>query len=560
MTLPSLYLLLAVGTLVALVSVGAARLAAKAGMPVLLAYLGVGVLLGEGGLGLPFDDAALAQSLGLAALAVILVDGGLSTRLSDVRRVLGPASALATVGVFVSVGLTAVAAHYLVGLNWQLSLLLGAIVSSTDAAAVFSVLRSVPLPRRLSNLLEAESGLNDAPTFILVLAFSAVSLDAVSPPAMLAQMAYQLAAGAVVGGTIGVAGVWLMKRLTLPTSGLYPIATVACGVLAFAAAGLAQSSGFIAAYLAGLVLGNSGLPHRRATQSVAEGLGWIAQIGLFVMLGLLVSPAELPGAVLPALAVGAALLLVARPISVLVTLTPFRVPLREQAFLSWAGLRGAVPIVLATIPIVAATPGAQRVFNIVFVLVVVFTAIQAPPLPWLSRRLRLGPRPPGAELRVEVAPLDTMDADLVHLTVGPRSRLRGVYLAELRLPPPAAVMLVVNARSTLVPSPETRLRAGDELLVLTTPTVRDETERRLRAVDRAGRLARWHGDHGDQEPARTTTRRPRWRSNESPCPASESATASPPATAPGSASSAGLTAAATSPSTDVTTPRQSTPA
>ncbi len=357
MTLPSLYLLLAAGTLVALVSVGAAKIAAKAGMPVLLAYLGVGLLLGEGGLGLPFDDAALAQALGLAALAVILVEGGLTTRLSDVRRVSRPACALATLGVFISVAVTAAAAHYLLGLQWQLALLLGAIVSSTDAAAVFSVLRAVPLPRRLSNLLEAESGLNDAPTFILVLAFSATSLTTLSPGGMLAQMSYQLVVGALAGVGVGMAAVWLLRRLTLPTSGLYPIATFACGVLAFAGSGLLQASGFIAAYLAGLVLGNAGLPHRRATESLAEGLGWIAQIGLFVMLGLLVSPADLPAAIVPALVVGAALLLIARPVSVLLTLLPFRIPLREQVFLSWAGLRGAVPIVLATVPVVAGTPG-----------------------------------------------------------------------------------------------------------------------------------------------------------------------------------------------------------
>lgn len=503
MTLNELYLLLAVGTGVILVSVGAARLATRLGMPVLLAYLGVGLLLGQDGVGLPFDDAALAQALGLAALAVILVEGGLTTKLSDVRRVSAPVTVLATVGVFVSVAVTAVTARLLLDVDWQLALLLGAVVSSTDAAAVFSVLRSVPLPKRLTALLEAESGFNDAPTFILVLTFSTVTLDGLRPLPLLGAMTFQLIAGGAIGVAVGAIGVWLLRRLTLPTSGLYPIATVACGVLAFAAAGLTGTSGFMAAYLAGLVLGNAGLPHRRATRSVAEGLGWIAQIGLFVMLGLLATPTELPATIVPALVVGTALLLVARPASVLVSLTPFRVPLREQVFLSWAGLRGAVPIVLATIPVVAGTAGSEQVFNVVFVLVVVFTVIQAPTLPWLARRLGLTVRDVGSDLQIELAPLDSMDADLIHVTVEPGSRLQGVYVPELRLPRPAATTLVVRNGDTFVPDQYTRLRANDQLVVFATPEVRNATERRLRAVARAGRLAHWFGETGQDSAPRS---------------------------------------------------------
>lgn len=501
MNLTGLYLALAVGTGVILVSVAAARLATRLGMPVLLAYLAVGLLLGQDGLGLSFDDAALAQALGLAALAVILVEGGLTTAVSDVRPVLAPATVLATLGVLVSVGVTAAAAHLLLDIGWQTALLLGAIVSSTDAAAVFSVLRAVPLPKRLTSLVEAESGLNDAPTFILVLTFSAATLDAVEPLPTLAAMIFQLVAGGALGLLIGATGVWLLRRITLPTSGLYPIAIVACGVLAYAVAGLTQTSGFLAAYLAGLVLGNAGLPHRRATRSVAEGLGWIAQIGLFVMLGLLVTPSELASSVLPAVVVGAALLLLARPVSVLLSLIPFRVPLREQAFLSWAGLRGAVPIVLATIPVVTGAPGSGQVFNIVFLLVVVFTIIQAPALPWLARKLRIADHDVGPDLQVELAPLDAMDADLICVTVQPGSRLRGVYLSELRLPPPAAVTLVVRGPDTFVPDEHTRLRVGDQAVVFTTPRVREATERRLRAVARAGRLASWFGETGHPDPA-----------------------------------------------------------
>jgi len=227
------------------------------------------------------------------------------------------------------------------------------------------------------------------------------------------------------------------------------------------------------------------------------------------MLGLLASPHELPASVLPALAVGVVLLLLARPLSVLVSLTPFRVPLRQQFFLSWAGLRGAVPIVLATIPIVAGVPGSHTLLNLVFVLVVVFTAVQTPVLPWLARRLRLVPAHAGHELQVEIAPLDTVDADLIQLTVEPGSRLHGVEIFELRLPEPSAVTLVVRDGVAFVPDPATRLRTADQILVVTTRATREPTERRLRAVARAGKLARWFGETGHPEgPADARRRRP----------------------------------------------------
>ncbi len=497
MSLTELYLVLLAGGTVMLLSVAAARLADQAGLPVLLAFLGVGLLLGEDGLGLRFDDVAAAQAIGTAALAVILVDGGLSTRLSVVRPVLFPAAVLATLGVGVSVGVTAVAARFLLGTSWQLALLLGAIVSSTDAAAVFSILRAIALPRRLTGLLEAESGFNDAPTVILVMVLSVSSLKATSPLHLAGELVYELAGGALAGLAVGAAGAWLLRRLSLPASGLYPIATLCCGILAFAAAGAAHASGFLAAYLAGLLLGNAGLPHRRATRSVAEGLGWLAQISVFVMLGLLATPHQLPASIIPALALGLVMLLLARPLSVLVSLTPFRVPWREQVFLSWAGLRGAVPIVLATIPVVNGVPGSEGLLNLVFVLVVVFTALQGPALPKLARWLRLTPAHAGRDLQVDVAPLDTIAADLLQFTIEAGSRLHGVEIFELALPPLSVVTLIVRDGQTMVPQPNTRLRTGDQLLVVSTSTSRDATERRLRAVARTGRLAAWRGDSGE---------------------------------------------------------------
>ncbi|WP_246090820.1 potassium/proton antiporter, partial [Nonomuraea deserti] len=437
---------------------------------------------------------------GTSALAIILIEGGLSTRWTDLRRLVLPSALLATAGVAVSVLVTAAGAHFLLGMDWQLALLLGAIVSSTDAAAVFSVLRSLPLPRRAAGLVEAESGFNDAPTVILVLVFSAAAADLPGPAAVAGQVTYQLVAGAVIGLLIGWAGTAALRYVALPATGLYPLATLGLGVIAFAAAGGAGASGFMAAYLAGIVLGNAVLPHRAATRSFAEGVGWLAQIGLFVMLGLLVDPSELGGAVLPAIVVGLVLLLVARPVSVVACLLFFRSGWREQAFISWAGLRGAVPIVLATFPIVAAVPGSQQLLNIVFVLVALFVLVQGPVLPAVARLLGITQPGQTREVTIEAAPLDVLGADLLTLTIPPGSRLHGVEIFELRLPAPSNVVLIIRDGDTIVPEPVTLLREGDDVLIVTTSAARVQVERRLRAVARRGRLAHWYGERGDTDP------------------------------------------------------------
>ncbi|MER7618680.1 potassium/proton antiporter, partial [Nonomuraea wenchangensis] len=501
MSLHQLYAVLLAGGLVLLASIAAARTATKLGLPGLLLFLALGVLLGEDVLGIDFDDAQLAQLLGTTALAIILVEGGLSTRWSDIRRLMLPSALLSVLGVAVSVAITASGAHLLLGLDWQLSLLLGAIVSSTDAAAVFSVLRALPLPRRVAGLVEAESGFNDAPTVILVIVFSTGVTDLPDPLSIAGQIGFELVAGAAIGLAIGWAGTAALRFVALPASGLYPLATVGLGVIAFAAAGAVHASGFLAAYLTGLLLGNAVLPHRAATRSFAEGIGWLAQIGLFVMLGLLVTPSELPTALLPAVLIGLVLLLVARPVSVAACLTPFRMGWRHQAFISWAGLRGAVPIVLATYPIVAAVPGSHQLLNVVFVLVVIFTLIQGPTLPLIARLLRITQPHQAREVEIEAAPLNVLAADLLTLTIPPGSRMNGVEIFELRLPKPSIVTLIIRDGDTLVPEPGTPLREGDEVLIVTTPATRAAVENRLRAVGRGGRLAQWHDGRGESRPA-----------------------------------------------------------
>jgi cell volume regulation protein A len=486
--MPSLEVLLAVVAGVVLLGVLAVRVSSRLGLPSLLIYLGMGMVLGEAVLGVQFSDAALTESLGLAALVLILVEGGLTTSWSAVRPALGVGLALATAAVAVSIGVAGVALHFVLGLDWQMAFLWGAVLSSTDAAAVFSVLRGVGVGRRLAGVLELESGLNDAPVVLAVVLLSSGQALSWQTPLL---VVYELVAGAALGLLFGIGGAAALRRAALPASGLYPLAAMAVCVLVYAAGQFAHASGLLATYVAALVLGNSALPHRGAVRSFAEGTGLLAQIGLFVLLGLYASPARLPAAVLPALVAGVVLLVLARPLSVLVAALPFRVPWREQVFLSWAGLRGAVPIVLALIALVEGAPGARELFDVVFVLVVLLTLVQGTTLPLVARRLGVTRGAEPAEIEVDAAPLDELGADLLQVRVPLGSKLRGVYLGELRLPRGATVSLVVRAGEAFTPTRETRLRELDQLLVVATAAVRAATEDRLRAVDERGRLARW---------------------------------------------------------------------
>ncbi|MEV0155023.1 potassium/proton antiporter [Micromonospora sp. NPDC050686] len=494
---PGLDLALLLGAAVLLVAVGAVRFSTRLGVPSLLVYLALGVTLGEGGLGIRFHDVELTRVLGFCALIVIIAEGGLSARWSTLRPVLGLASTLATAGVLVSILVVGLIVHLALGLDWRLALLYGAVLSSTDAAAVFATLRRLRLPPRLVAALEAESGMNDAPAVLVVVLLSRNAPAGHPWWYDVLLVGYELGAGAAVGVLAGLTGRFALRRAALPASGLYPIAVVGFTVLAYAAGAVLHASGFLAVYVAGVLLGNARLPHRQAILGFADGLAWLAQIGLFVLLGLLATPARLGAAVLPAVVTGLALLLAARPLSVAVAALPFRVGLREQAFLSWAGLRGAVPIVLATIPLSERVPGADRLFDAVFVLVVIFTLLQAGTLAPAARRLGVTAPAEAEEIRVETAPLERMRADLLQLEVPPGSRLSGVHVDELRLPVGASVTLVLRDGTGFVPDPYTRLKVGDSLLIVATAGVRDETERRLRAISRRGRLARWFGEYGE---------------------------------------------------------------
>ena len=500
----SLEVLLGVAAAVVLAGVLAVRVSVRLGLPSLLLYLGIGLLLGESVLGIQFSDADLTESLGLAALVVILVEGGLTTRWTAVRPALGVGIALSTVAVVVSIAVVGVALHLLLGLDWRLAFLWGAVLSSTDAAAVFSVLRGVGVSPRVSGTLELESGMNDAPVVIAVVLLASNDPITWITPLL---VGYELLAGALIGGLFGWGGAWALRRSALPSTGLYPLAAIAVCVLAYSTGQLLHASGLLATYVAALVLGISDLPHRGGVRSFAEGLGWLAQMGLFVLLGLYASPSRLVEAVVPALVAGLVLVLVARPLSVLAAALPFRIPWREQVFLSWSGLRGAVPIVLALIAVTEGAPSARTLVDAVFVIVVVLTLVQGTTLPWVARLLGMSESAAAQELAVDAAPLDQLGADLLQVRIPQGSRMHGVYLRELRLPRGATVSLVVRGEEAFTPEVETRLREHDQLLVVTAAGTRGATEDRLRAVDQRGKLARWN-ELRDQQRRRGPRRTP----------------------------------------------------
>lgn len=457
--------LLAAG-LVVVVAILAMRLSSRLGVPALILFLGTGMLAGSDGPGgIWFDDPGLTWSLGTVALTVLLFASGLDTHAASVRKVLWPGLTLATVGVLVSAGLVAAFYALAFGRPWGEGALLGSIVASTDAAAVFGVLRSsgVRLKGRIQPLLELESGGNDPVAIFLTLAAAAAL---VGPAPSLGGVAWgmltHMAIGLVAGFAGGRAAVWAINRLRLEQQGLYPVFATALACVVFGVVSLLHGSGFLAVYVAGIVVGAYPLVHRRAIVRFHDALAWLAQIGMFVLLGLLVFPSHLPGVAGEGLAIAAFLVFVARPAAVLASLTPFRVPLREQAMVAWVGLRGAVPIVLAAWPRVMGVPGAEEVFDIVFFVVVVSVLVQGVSLPWVARRL--GVAEPITPLEQALAEGEARGARLVRVTVG--AGMDGRSLIDVGLPAGALVAVVERGGEQLVPQGGTRLRAGDVALVV----------------------------------------------------------------------------------------------
>lgn len=386
-------ILLLIGILL-LTTVLAGSLSSRFGLPALIGFLGLGMLAGvEGPGGIFFSDFSVAQSFGTASLIFILFSGGLDTAWQDVRRVAAPALMLATFGVFISAGIVAGSAILLIGSSPLEAALLGAIIASTDAAAVFAILRSTGLDLHgdVPALIEVESGSNDPMAIFLVGAVLLfIAAPDASPLALVPEFAVQMVMGAVVGISVGYAMPWLLKRGGYRQGGLAFVISIATALIAFGLAQILSGNGFLSAYLAGLVAGNQSYAAKRTVSTFQDGMAWLAQVAMFLTLGLLVTPSELGPVILPGVVMTVVLMFVARPISVFLCLAPFRrFGWRSKLFVSWAGLRGAVPIVLATFPIVAGVPGAFAIFNIVFFVVLLSSVIQGPTIKWVARKLQI---------------------------------------------------------------------------------------------------------------------------------------------------------------------------
>ena len=390
----------AIGALLVL-TVLAGSLSSRFGLPALLGFMALGMLAGsEGPGGIRFENYGFAQDIGVACLIFILFSGGLDTHWKSVRSAALPALLLATLGVTISAAVVAGAAMLLLGFTLLQGFLLGAVVASTDAAAVFAILRSHGLPLRedVKSLIELESGSNDPMAIFLVgAAVLLLTAPATSALSLVPSFGLQMTVGAAVGLGIGWAFPQLLRRAKLNVGGLSLVISVAAALLSYSVAGLLQGNGFLAAYVAGIVAGTREFPDKQSVSLFQDGFAWLAQVVMFLTLGLLVFPSELSAVIGPGLAVTALLMFIARPLSVFICLAPFaRYGWRAKLFASWAGLRGAVPIVLATFPIVAGIEGAQAIFNIVFFVVLISSMIQGPTLGWLARRLGLSTEPPGA--------------------------------------------------------------------------------------------------------------------------------------------------------------------
>lgn len=452
-------------------AVSFSRASAKLGVPVALGFLLVGVIAGSEGIGgIAFENYELAFRIGTAALALILFDGGLNTPVAAVRAVFVPAGILATLGVVLTATLTAVAAHWL-GLAWPVALLLGAIVSSTDAAAVFAVLSAsgLRLRERVSQLLEVESGINDPMAVILTTTLTANMIvpGSLSPMVVVANVVTEMFIGGAAGYLIGRFANKRLTRMRLPAQGLYPAFTLGVACVAYGIPTMLHGSGFLAVYVAGVAMGATPFPHAIGVRRVHDALGWLAQIAMFFILGLLVFPSRLADVAGIGLAIGLVLVFIARPLVVWLCLAPFRLPRREVAYIGWVGLRGAVPIVLAIIPVMSGLSEARELFDIVFFIVVVGAFLPGSTVERVSRKLDMV-APAATEEMPAVIAVSHNDGELLlrAFRIMPDVATAGSRISDIPLPAGSAITLIDRGGELVAAKPRWVLEEGDSVYIL----------------------------------------------------------------------------------------------
>lgn len=463
------YLLIAGALLLA--SIVGSKASGRLGVPSLLLFLGVGMLAGSDGPGnIQFTNYRLSQGIGTLALAFILFRGGLGTSWREVQPVLKSGVSLATLGVLVTTGLMGAFAHLVLQVPWLQALLLGAVVSSTDASAVFTVLRErrLGLHGQITPLLELESGGNDPMAVFLTLGLTSLIVDPnLSGWSVVPLFFKQMLLGGVIGYGLGRASLWAINRLSLQFEGLYSVMTIALALIVFGAAGSVGGSGFLAVYIAGLVLGNADFIHKKSLLQFHDGFSWLMQIGMFLTLGLLVNPHELLPTAGLALACALFLVFFARPVAVYLGLAFSSLPLHDRSMVAWVGLRGAVPIVLATFPLLSGVENANILFNVVFFIVLTSVLLQGTTLSLVARLLGVRedlPDETAAPLTYQPTGHDRNR--MVEMAVAPGCRADGGRIVDLRLPPGALIVLIHRGGQYLVPRGATRLLCGDSVLVL----------------------------------------------------------------------------------------------
>jgi cell volume regulation protein A len=482
-----------------LVGILSSKISVRMGLPVLLLFLLVGMLAGSEGIGrIDFDNFEIAHAIGTIALAAILFDGGLQTPLSSIRAVWKPSLLLATIGVLVTAAVTGVAASYILNIPLLDGLLLGSIVGSTDAAAVFAVLRSqgLRLHEHVSATLEIESGSNDPMAIFLTIGLIEVLLGRMSfGPELLNLFLLQMVVGAAVGLALGWLAVRFVNRISLDSAGLYPVLTGACGLIVYGLAVSLGGSGYLAIYLFGIMLGNSQMVFQRGSQFFHSALAWIGQISMFVVLGLLCTPSEVFAVSWQGLLISAVLIFIARPVAVVPLLLPFGFNAKEITFISWVGLKGAVPIILATFPPLFGVPEGSLMFNVVFFVVLVSAVLQGWTLPFFANRLGLqSGRRSEAPVSIEIVSIKKVDAAIVEYTIEDDSRAAGKKLRDIALPDGVVVALISRGTNLIPPRGSTTVLPGDHVFTVLQPAMRPMVDRTFGAglaIDKLPKMAEY---------------------------------------------------------------------
>lgn len=470
-----LYTILAVVAVLLVLSVFASKAAVRLGVPTLLLFLALGIVAGSEGIGgLWFDYPRIAQGVGVVALVYILYAAGFDTRAIDLRQQMWPALSLATIGVFVSCLLMAGFSHYVFGLKWASGVLLGAVVSSTDAAAVFSALRAknTSLKPGLRHLIEAESGSNDPmAVFLTFAAITALLVPQTSMANHVGHFFLEMGLGAALGYLGGKSSAYIINHIRLEWDGLYPVLSIALVLLLFAICSRVGGNGFLGVYVAGLVVGNTTLIHRRTLLMFHDGIAWLLQIAMFLILGLQVFPSQLLTVAKVGLLLSVFLIVVARPLSVFAALIPFRFNIRDQMFISCAGLRGAAPIILATIAVTSNVPHSQTLFNTVFFVAVLSVAAQGTSIDRVAKWLGvLDPNSSPSRSSLRFDPMASPNRQLLEFEVSPKSEAENKRIVDLRLPAGVLVLLVAREGEDVVPNGGTVLRRGDVVQLLADST------------------------------------------------------------------------------------------